>query len=141
MLLPVILFLFIKSNSVGRANDENDKKNVLGFGILSRIPGLWNGPVTSTTPAGSFDKWYVDFRPVAPGQVSQYSTLDANTLNFISFFIVKHDNQLKVALRTEGVFMNKGCVTYEVIDSVNESEGFYRFSDCSNFLKSKLEKK
>lgn len=42
---------------------------------------------------------------------------------------MKHDNRLKVALRTEGVFQNKGCVTYEVIDTVRESEGYYRFSD------------
>ena len=69
-----------------------------------------------------FDNWYIDLRPVSPGQVSLYSTLDAQTLNYISFFIVNHDNQLKVAIRTEGIFKNKGCVTYEVIDSVRESE-------------------
>ena len=32
-------------------------------------------------------------------------------------------------MRTEGVFQNKGCVTYEVIDTVREAEGYYRFSD------------
>jgi hypothetical protein len=101
----------------------------MGFGILREISGLWNGPVFSDTPAGSFDKWYVDFRSVSAGQVSQYSTLDADTLNYMSFFIVKHDNQLKVALRTEGVFQNQGCVTYEVIDRVRESDRYYRFSD------------
>ena len=103
--------------------------NVMGYGILTRLPGLWNGAVSTATPAGNFPEWYVDFRPVAPGQVSQYSTLDADTLNYISFFIVKRDGQLKVALRTEGVFQNQGCVTYEVIDRVNEEEGYYRFSD------------
>ncbi|UCB45112.1 MAG: hypothetical protein JSV25_12970 [Spirochaetota bacterium] len=107
----------------------DNSTEVVGFGILSRLPGLWNGPVYSSTPAGSFDKWYVDFRPVSPGQVSQYSTIDADTVNYLSFFIVKHDNQLKVAMRTEGVFQNKGCVTYEVIDRVRESEGYYRFFD------------
>ena len=73
--------------------------------------------------------WYVDFRPVSPGQVSQYSTLDADTLNYLSFFVVRHEGRLKVALRTEGVFQNKGCVTYEVVDTVDESRGYYRFSD------------
>jgi len=102
---------------------------IMGFGFLKRIPGLWSGPVSSTTPAGSFPVWYVDFRPVSPGQVSQYSTLDADTLNYISFFIVKHDGRLKLAMRTEGVFQNKGCVTYEVIDTAKETEGYYRFSD------------
>lgn len=140
-LLPfyIILLLFLHCVAVEKAgiHDESissditrtDNQQVLGFGILSRIPGLWNGPVFSDTPAGSFDNWYVDFRPVSPGQVSQYSTLDAQTLNFISFFIVKHDDKLKVALRTEGVFQNKGCVTYEVIDKVDEARGYYRFSD------------
>ncbi|RKY02004.1 MAG: hypothetical protein DRP54_02700 [Spirochaetes bacterium] len=108
---------------------DQEENIVMGYGILRRIPGLWHGPVSTTTPAGSFDNWYVDFRPVSEGQVSQYSTLDTRTINYISFFIVKHENRLKVALRTEGVFDNKGCVTYEVIDTVKESEGYYRFSD------------
>ena len=73
--------------------------DVEGFGILKRLPGLWNGPVTSSTPAGSFAKWYVDFRPVSSGQVSQYSTLDENTLNYLFFFVVKRDGKLKVALQ------------------------------------------
>jgi hypothetical protein len=105
------------------------EEQVMGIGILSEIYGLWSGPVFSDTPAGSFDAWYVDFRPVSAGQVSQYSTLDADTLNYMSFFIVKHDNQLKVALRTEGVFQNQGCVTYEVVDRVDEEGRYYRFSD------------
>jgi hypothetical protein len=110
-------------------NASETNEAVFGFGILKRIPGLWSGPVFSSTPAGSFKTWYVDFRPVSPGQVSQYSTLDAQTLNYISFFIVKYGDTLKVAMRTEGVFQNKGCVTYEVADTVRESEGYYRFSD------------
>ncbi|MBN2439976.1 MAG: hypothetical protein JXJ04_01470, partial [Spirochaetales bacterium] len=98
------------------AAEEPADPDVMGFGILRRLPGLWHGPVTSTTPAGNFPMWYVDFRPVSPGQVSQYSILDPDTINYISFFIVKHQGISKVALRTEGVFRNKGCVTYEVID-------------------------
>ncbi|OHD67311.1 MAG: hypothetical protein A2W19_02585 [Spirochaetes bacterium RBG_16_49_21] len=140
LLLPVGLLLFMPGISAEKINKQNEKvspadnpnnesKNIFGFGILSRISGLWNGPVSSATPAGSFDKWYVDFRPVSPGQVSQYSTLDKDTLNYISLFIVKHNNRLKVAMRTEGVFQNKGCVTYEAVDTVRESEGYYRFSD------------
>jgi len=73
--------------------------------------------------------WYVDFRPVSSAQVSQYTSLDPDTHNNITFFIVWHDNQLKVAMRTEGIFKNKGCVTYEVMDTVNESKGYYKFSD------------
>ncbi len=36
---------------------------------------------------------------------------------------------MKVAMRTEGVFKNKGCVTYEVLDKADEKNGYYRFSD------------
>jgi len=108
---------------------ESTGSDVQGFGILARLPGLWNGPVFTSTPAGSFENWFVDFRPVSPGQVSQYSTLDEHTLNYLTFFIVKRDGLLKVALRTEGVFDNKGCVTYEVIDKFDEAAGYYRFSD------------
>ncbi len=108
------------------AADEHD---VLGFGFLKRIPGLWHGPVFSDTPAGSFPMWYVDFRPVSASQVSQYTSLDPDTQNNITFFIAKHENRLKVAMRTYGVFRNKGCVTYEVIVKVDEAKGYYKFSD------------
>ncbi|MDD5570927.1 MAG: hypothetical protein PHD97_07195 [Bacteroidales bacterium] len=134
ILLPVILFAgWHNTGSTGNANEnkpnQNDSAKVVGFGFLSRIVGLWNGPVFSSTPAGSFESWHVDFRPVSPGQVSQFTSFDTSAINYTSFFIVKHNNKLKVAMRTEGVFNNKGCVTYEVIDSVNESKGYYRFSD------------
>lgn len=116
-------------STAGAAAESGEEGGVMGFGILRRLPGLWNGPVSTTTPAGSFPEWYVDFRPVSPGQISQYSRLDAQTINYLSFFVVKHDGRLKIAMRTEGVFQNKGCVTYEVVDTVRESEGYYRFSD------------
>lgn len=138
--LSAIILLCIQSADAGKTEDKKKQKSstvnsdtisnaVPGFGFLNRIPGQWSGPVFSSTPAGSFKNWHVDFRPVSAGQVSQYSTLDADTVNYLSFFIVKHDNQLKVAMRTEGVFRNKGCVTYEVMDTARESEGYYRFSD------------
>jgi len=128
-LLPILLFIQCVSSGSGSDITNANESNVLGFGFLKRIPGLWNGPVFSDTPAGSFPMWYVDFRPVSSSQVSQYTTLDTDTQNNISFFIVKYDNQLKVAMRTEGIFQNKGCVTYEVMDTVKESIGYYRFSD------------
>lgn len=128
-LLSVICVLFTQFIVPETIKDQNEINDVLGFGILNRLPGLWNGPVTSSTPAGSFPDWYVDFRPVSPGQISQFSMLDSHTVNIISFFIVKHDNQLKVSMRTEGCFDHECCVTYEIIDSVNEDAGYYRFSD------------
>lgn len=119
--------VFFSINSCKREEPVNTE--VQGYEFLRKIPGLWHGPVSSTTPAGSFDDWYVDFRPVSASQISQFSLLDTNTVNNISFFIVKYDNQLKVAMRTEGCFKNQCCVTYEIMDSVAESAGYYRFSD------------
>ncbi len=97
--------------------------HITGYGILERLPGQWHGPVTTTTPAGNFPEWDVDFRPVSLGQVSQYSSLDADIINYLSFSILKRDDELKIALHTEG------CVTYEVIDKVDEEKGYFRFSD------------
>ena len=114
---------------------DSNNGNIQGFEFFKKISGLWNGPVSSTTPAGSFDNWFVDFRPISASQVSQYSLLDSNTVNNISFLIVKYDNQLRVAMRTEGCFKNSCCVTYEVMDSVVVSEGYYRFSDFVNGTK------
>jgi hypothetical protein len=102
---------------------------VFGYGFLTRIVGQWNGKVYSSTSAGSFDKWYVDYRPVSASQVSQFSLLDSNTVNITSFFVVKYNDKLAVAQRTEGCFKDKCCVTYEIMDSVNEAAGYYRFVD------------
>ncbi len=143
LLLCASLFLFsscISSNSAGGLIQESpttevENEKVLGYGILRRIPGLWHGPVTTDTPAGNFPVWYVDFRNVLPGQVSQYTSINPQMLNYLTFFIVKHDGRLKVAMRTEGVLQNKGCVTYEIIDKVKESEGYYRFSDFQSGIK------
>ena len=107
----------------------NAQDNVKGYEFLKKISGQWNGPVNSSTSAGSFDNWYIDVRPVSSSQVSQFSLLDPLTVNNFSFFIVKHGGELKVAMRTEGCFAEKCCVTYEVIDSVDEESGLYRFSD------------
>lgn len=113
-------------------NDEmtgGDTTKIPGFSFLRKIVGQWQGPVFSSTPAGSSDCWHVDFRPVSAAQVSQYTSIDTSALNYTSFFIVRHDEKLKIAMRTEGVFNNKGCVTYEVMDSLNEETAYYRFSD------------
>ncbi len=105
---------------------------VLGFGFLYRIPGLWNGPVTSDTPAGHYPVWYVDFRPTDPARVSEFSTVTSDLCNYITFFIVKHAGRLKVAMRTDARFKGKGCITYEVMQEADENQGDYKFSDCQS---------
>lgn len=103
--------------------------NVLGFGFLYRIPGQWNGPVTTDTPAGNFPAWYVDYRPTSFSQVSQFSTVDKGMSNYMSFFVVKHNGQLKVAQRTDAFFNGVGCITYEIMEKSDEKNGYYRFVD------------
>ncbi len=102
---------------------------VKGFGIMYRLPGIWSGPVISNTSAGNFNNWFVDLRPVSPNQISQFSLLDEKTVNNFSIFVVKYNGEKRIALRTEGCFANSCCITYELLDSVNESVGYYRFSD------------
>lgn len=110
-------------------HDDPIVVSIKGFEFLNKIPGLWHGPVTSTTSAGNFNDWYLDFRPVSATQVSQFSLLDTNTVNNISFFIVKYKGELSLAMRTEGCRNNSCCVTYEVMDSANDGAGYYRFAD------------
>ena len=128
-LIPLFILgiIFIIISACKR--DKPIETEVMGFEFLNKIPGLWHGPVSTSTSAGNFTDWYIDFRPVSETQVSQFSLLDTNTVNKISFFIVKYHNELRVAQRTEGCFMNSCCVTYEIMDSVAASGNFFRFSD------------
>ncbi len=104
---------------------------VLGYGILNRLPGIWNGPVSSSTPLGGYAEWIVDLRPVSASQVSSKSELDSVNNILMGFFIVKHANAYKMAFRNGGGFAGQQRIAYAVIDSVSETTNnyFYRFSD------------
>ena len=106
-----------------------NSKNVLGFGILNKLKGIWNGPVTSTTPLGGYPEWIVDFRPISENQISAKNELD--TLNDIhmSFFIAKYNNAYKVAFRNGGTFNGMQRVSYFLVDSVSETptQAYYKF--------------
>ncbi|MFI5149238.1 MAG: hypothetical protein ACHQRM_05855 [Bacteroidia bacterium] len=108
-----------------------DINNTFGYGILKKVSGIWNGPVTSTTPLGGYPQWIVDFRPNSDNQVSAKNELDTLNKIFMSFFIVKHNNQYKVAFRNGGNFNGMQRVSYFVADSVSETgtSCFYRFSE------------
>ncbi|CAG5077494.1 hypothetical protein [Parvicella tangerina] len=109
--------------------DENSE--VEGYGILEKLPGIWNGPVSSPTPLGSFPEWIVDFRPISASQVSAKNELDSVNDIFMSFFICKYDHAYKIAFRNGGGFAGNVRNSYMIIDSVNESssQSFYRFVD------------
>lgn len=105
--------------------------NVVGYSILEKLPGIWDGPVTSPTPLGSFPVFIVDFRPISPAQVSAKNELDEENDIFMSFFIAKHAGEYKVAFRNGGGFAGQVRTAYMLVDSVSESAGvsFYRFID------------
>jgi hypothetical protein len=109
----------------------NSSTDVKGYGLLSRLVGIWNGPVTSSTMLGSYPEWIVDFRPVSGAQVSAKNELDSVNNILMSFFIVKHANAYKMAFRNGGGFAGSNRIAYAVVDSVSESTNnyFYRFSD------------
>jgi hypothetical protein len=128
-IFTIAVFLYTAIPSQAQIFSSKKCNKIKGIGIMYRLPGIWRGPVMSSTSAGSFDKWFVDLRPVSSTQIAQFSLLDENTINNYSFFIVKYNGESKIALRTEGCFANSCCITYEIIDSVNEAAGYYRFCD------------
>ncbi|MBL7882537.1 MAG: hypothetical protein JNL69_00595, partial [Bacteroidia bacterium] len=109
----------------------NSGSNVTGYSILNKLPGIWNGPVTSSTALGSYPEWIVDFRPISAAQVSAKNELDSVNNILMSFFIVKHGNAYKMAFRNGGGFAGNQRIAYAVIDSISETTNnyFYRFSD------------
>jgi hypothetical protein len=138
-LFTLTAMLFIPSCS--KKNEENltepastttpNINNTLGFSVLNKLKGIWNGPVTSTTAVGSYPEWIVDFRPISENQISAKNELD--TLNDIhmSFFIALHNNEYKVCFRNGGSFGGMKRVSYFLADSVSEgtTKSFYRFTE------------
>ncbi len=110
---------------------EPDITNTLGFGVLNKIKGIWNGPVTSTTPLGGYPEWIVDFRPISENQVSAKNELDTLNDIFMSFFVAKYNNQYKLAFSNGGSFNGRKRVSYFLADSVVETanQSFYRFTE------------
>jgi len=106
-------------------------ENTYGFGVLQKVRGIWNGPVTSTTALGGFPEWIVDFRPISENQISAKNELDTVNNILMSFFIAKYNNEYRVAFRNGGGFAGSQRISYFLCDSVFESsnESFYRFSE------------
>ena len=133
-----ILFLSCKSKKKEIDSESEEVQttttpitNAVGFNVLKKLCGIWDGSVTSTTPLGNYPKWIVDFRPIAENQVSAKNELDTLNDIFMSFFITKYNNQLKVAFRNGGSFNGMKRVSYFLADSVSENgvNCFYRFSE------------
>jgi len=119
------------SSSTTGINPPPPVQNVLGYNLLNKVKGIWNGPVTSTTPLGGYPEWIVDFRPVSENQISSKNELDTlNSIN-MSFFIALYNNQYKVAFRNGGQFNGLNREAYFLTDSVAEgsTQSYYRFSE------------
>jgi len=108
-----------------------DTSSVMGFSILEKLPGIWNGPVTSSTPLNNYPEWIVDFRPISGAQVSAKNELDSLNDIFMSFFIAKFENKYMLFFRNGGGFAGQVRNSYMKIDSVYESPSlsFYHFVD------------
>jgi hypothetical protein len=109
----------------------NANTSVLGYKLLDKIQGIWDGPVTSTTALGSYPEWIVDFRAIHAGQIAAKNELDTANNIFMSFFICYHNGAYRLAFRNGGAFANQQRVAYMEIDSINETSGqnYYRFAD------------
>lgn len=106
-------------------------ENTLAFGALNKVKGIWNGPVTSTTPLGGFSEWIVDFRPLSENQISSKNELDIENDIHMSFFIAKYKGEYRLCFRNGGMFGGRTRTSYFLADSVRETstESYYRFSE------------
>jgi hypothetical protein len=131
---PLVIFILAISscqNTPDPPPTPADINNTVGYGVLEKLKGIWNGPVTSTTPLGGYMEWIVDFRPISASQISAKNELD--TLNDInmSFFIALYNNEYRVAFRNGGSFNGSTRISYFLCDSVSETaaQKYYRFSE------------
>ena len=142
LLIIIILIVLVPSCKSCKDNKTEEQtpttsdngpslENTLGFGVLAKVNGIWDGPVSSTTALGSYPEWIVDFRPISENQVSAKNELDSLNDIFMSFFIVKHNNSYKVAFRNGGSFVGMKRSSYMLTDSVSETsnQSYYRFSE------------
>ena len=113
---------------------QPDINNTLGFNLLKKIRGIWNGPVSSTTMLGNYPEWIVDLRPISENQISAKNELDTLNDIFLSFFIAKYNNEFKIAFRNGGSFAGMKRVAYFLVDSVSENgnNSFYRLNNTAS---------
>lgn len=102
-----------------------------GLQILNDLVGIWNGPVTSSTPLGGYPEWIVDFRPISNSKVSAKNELDTLNDIFMSVFAANVNGEDKLFFRNGGGFAGATRASYFVLDSSSASNGqnFYRFNE------------
>ena len=76
----------------------------VGYSLLRYLPGIYQGPLTSTTSVGNFPFWGVDFRPLHPAQVGGRSELDSANNIHLNFFVAQYQNRRVLCFRNGGYF-------------------------------------
>ncbi len=136
-LLPYLLVLLV---AAGCHDDKPDNTTppditetteVKGYGLFNHLPGIWSGPIVSSTSVGNFPEYTADYRPISAAQISAKNEMDKKNDLFMSFFIVWHCDGYKLAFRNGGYFSGMQRISYLIIDSVYEDSqiAFYRFKD------------
>ncbi|MEZ4978489.1 MAG: hypothetical protein R2772_04250 [Chitinophagales bacterium] len=135
LLLPLFLIVTILACKKEKNKEDcslQETTPIEGFSLLEKLQGIWNGPLSSPTPLGSFPEWIVDFRAISPSQIAAKNELDAENDIFMSFFVAElGECEYKLAFRNGGGFAGQQRISYMYLDSVYESTAtsFYRFSD------------
>lgn len=108
---------------------DPEPSEIIGYSILAKLPGIWNGPVSSSTALGGYAEWIVDFRPISAGQVSAKNELDELNDIFMSFFVARYNEKNQLIFRNGGGFNGQKRVSYFRADSSAEAGGqaYYRF--------------
>ncbi len=135
--VALILLFWTSCNEEPPVDDDNAAKglnnieNTLGYSLLNKVKGIWNGAVTSTTALGGYPEFIIDFRPISAAQISSKNELDSLNDIHISFFIAKKDDQYRLCFRNGGGFAGLQRISYFLADSVSEtsSESFYHFAE------------
>lgn len=130
--LGILLFhVSCKKDKPDEGQNPTTDTNLVGYSILAKLPGIWNGPVSSTTALGSYNEWIVDLRPISENQVSSKNELDELNDIHLSFFIAKYNNKNCLFFRNGGGFAGQKRVSYFQCDSVSETvnQSYYRFSE------------
>lgn len=131
LLLISFILMFSSCKKDNDNGNPSDSTGVVGYSILNKLPGIWNGPVTSSTALGGYAEWIVDFRPISENQVSAKNELDEQNDIHMSFFIAKYNNKNRLVFRNGGGFAGQKRVSYFMADSVSDVAGqsYYRFSE------------
>ncbi|MCX7652633.1 MAG: hypothetical protein N2200_07190 [Bacteroidia bacterium] len=123
--LGLLSLFWIGCRSRSSTDPSPPEADIMGFDLLEKLGGIWEGPVTSTTSVGNFPVWKVDFRPISQSQISARNELDSANNIHMSFFVTRYQGGLRLCLRNGGFFRGTERLTYLFLDSVGP--GYYRF--------------